>query len=305
MRVTYIGHATLLIEIGKQRLLTDPNFDDTLGRFLPRVSQPGIALADLPVLDAILLTHAHADHLSFRTLDRLPRDVPLFAPPAVATWLIQLGYAHARPLPADGQVTVGDVVVHAATARHQGSRYSVDRWRSAANMYLLDSGHESCFFAGDTALTADTDQLVRQVVHEYGRDLDIALLPLGMVEGILRLVPSARVGHIGLYRDHDTLEPVDYYFKVPSDASERDFFVLDPMLATGGSAVSAVSSLKRAGGLRIRFLCLVAAPEGVERLGAAHPDVPVYCAALDRELNAQGYILPGLGDAGDRLFGTR
>ena len=128
---------------------------------------------------------------------------------------------------------------------------------------------------------------------------------LGMVEGILRLVPSARVGHIGLYRDHDTLEPVDYYFKVPSDAAERDFFVLDPMLATGGSAVSAVSSLKRAGGARIRFLCLVAAPEGVRRLGAAHPDVQIYCAALDRELNTQGYILPGLGDAGDRLFGTR
>ena len=128
---------------------------------------------------------------------------------------------------------------------------------------------------------------------------------LGMVEGVLRLVPSARVGHIGLYRDHDTLEPVDYYFKVPSDAAERDFFVLDPMLATGGSAVSAVSSLKRAGGTRIRFLCLVAAPEGVRRLGAAHPDVQVYCAALDRELNTQGYILPGLGDAGDRLFGTR
>ena len=128
---------------------------------------------------------------------------------------------------------------------------------------------------------------------------------LGMVEGILRLVPSARVGHVGLYRDHDTLEPVDYYFKVPGDAAERDFFVLDPMLATGGSAVSAVSSLKRAGGLRIRFLCLVAAPDGVQRLGDAHPDVPIYCAALDRELNAQGYILPGLGDAGDRLFGTR
>ena len=123
--------------------------------------------------------------------------------------------------------------------------------------------------------------------------------------GFLRLVPSARVGHIGLYRDHDTLEPVDYYFKVPSDAAERDFFVLDPMLATGGSAVSAVSSLKRAGGVRIRFLCLVAAPEGVRRLGKAHPDVPVYSADLDRELNSQGYILPGLGDAGDRLFGTR
>ena len=128
---------------------------------------------------------------------------------------------------------------------------------------------------------------------------------LGMVEGILRLVPAARVGHIGLYRDHDTLEPVDYYFKVPGDAGERDFFLLDPMLATGGSAVSAVASLKRAGAARIRFLCLVAAPEGVKRLAAAHPDVVVYCAALDRELNAQGYILPGLGDAGDRLFGTR
>jgi uracil phosphoribosyltransferase len=128
---------------------------------------------------------------------------------------------------------------------------------------------------------------------------------LGMVEGILRLVPAARVGHIGLYRDHDTLEPVDYYFKVPGDTSERDFFVLDPMLATGGSAVSAVASLKRAGASRIRFLCLVAAPEGVKRLADAHPDVIVYCAALDRELNPQGYILPGLGDAGDRLFGTR
>jgi uracil phosphoribosyltransferase len=128
---------------------------------------------------------------------------------------------------------------------------------------------------------------------------------LGMVEGILRLVPSARVGHIGLYRDHDTLEPVDYYFKVPGDTTERDFFVLDPMLATGGSAVSAVSSLKRAGATRIRFLCLVAAPDGVARLAAAHPDVTIYCASLDRELNGAGYILPGLGDAGDRLFGTR
>ncbi len=128
---------------------------------------------------------------------------------------------------------------------------------------------------------------------------------LGMVEGILRLVPSARVGHIGLYRDHDTLEPVDYYFKVPADAAERDFFLLDPMLATGGSAVSAIASLKRVGATRIRLLCLVAAPEGVRRVHAAHPDVPVFCAALDRELNENGYILPGLGDAGDRLFGTR
>lgn len=128
---------------------------------------------------------------------------------------------------------------------------------------------------------------------------------LGMVEGILRLIPAARVGHIGLYRDHETLEPVDYYFKVPGDAAERDFFLLDPMLATGGSAAAAVTSLKRAGATRIRMLCLVAAPQGVARLSAAHPDVQIYCAALDRELNVQGYILPGLGDAGDRLFGTR
>ena len=128
---------------------------------------------------------------------------------------------------------------------------------------------------------------------------------LGMVEGIAQLIPSARVGHIGLYRDHDTLEPVDYYFKIPSGEQDRDFFVLDPMLATGGSAVAAVTALKRAGAQRIRFLCLVAAPEGVRRMLGSHPDIPVYAAALDRELNDRGYILPGLGDAGDRLFGTR
>jgi uracil phosphoribosyltransferase len=128
---------------------------------------------------------------------------------------------------------------------------------------------------------------------------------LGMVEGVLRLVPSARVGHIGLYRDHETLQPVDYYFKIPGDAAERDFFLLDPMLATGGSAAAAVTSLKRTGANRIRFLCLVAAPEGVQKLLNAHPDVQIYAASLDRELNSVGYILPGLGDAGDRLFGTR
>ena len=128
---------------------------------------------------------------------------------------------------------------------------------------------------------------------------------LGMVEGILRLVPSARVGHVGLYRDHDTLKPIDYYFKVPADVSEREVFVLDPMLATGGSAVAAIARLKQAGATNIRFLCLVAAPEGVRRLREAHPDVPVMTTALDRELNGSGYILPGLGDAGDRLFGTR
>jgi uracil phosphoribosyltransferase len=127
---------------------------------------------------------------------------------------------------------------------------------------------------------------------------------LGMVEGISQLIPSARIGHIGLYRDHETLQPVSYYFKVPSEPG-RDFFVLDPMLATGGSAVAAVQKLKDAGATRIRLLCLVAAPEGVQAMLDAHPDVPVFAAALDRELNDKGYILPGLGDAGDRIFGTR
>ncbi len=128
---------------------------------------------------------------------------------------------------------------------------------------------------------------------------------LGMVEGIAQLIPSARVGHIGIYRDHDTLQPVEYYFKIPAGEGARDFIVLDPMLATGGSAVDAVGALKHAGAKRIRFLCIVAAPPGVQAMYRAHPDVPVYAAALDRELNAKGYILPGLGDAGDRLFGTR
>jgi len=128
---------------------------------------------------------------------------------------------------------------------------------------------------------------------------------LGMVEGMLRLMPSVRVGHIGLYRDHDTLQPIDYYFKIPPDPEARDFVVLDPMLATGGSAAAAVSSLKRQGAARVRLVCLVAAPEGVRRMLEEHPDVQIYAAALDRELNEHGYILPGLGDAGDRLFGTR
>jgi uracil phosphoribosyltransferase len=128
---------------------------------------------------------------------------------------------------------------------------------------------------------------------------------LGMVEGFLRLVPAARVGHIGLYREHDTLEPVEYYFKIPPEPGARDFIVLDPMLATGGSASFAVQLLKEQGAARICYVCLVAAPEGVERMLEDHPDVQIFTASLDRQLNENGYILPGLGDAGDRLFGTR
>ncbi len=138
----------------------------------------------------------------------------------------------------------------------------------------------------------------------------IALVPilragLGMVDGIVQLIPNARVGHIGLYRDHETLLPVSYYSKVPTPAADHRFFVLDPMLATGGSAIAAAAELKRAGARDISLLCLVVAPEGVAAFTAAHDDIPVYAAARDRELNSLGYILPGLGDAGDRLFGTR
>ena len=128
---------------------------------------------------------------------------------------------------------------------------------------------------------------------------------IGMTEGILSLLPEARVGHIGLYRDESTLEPVEYYAKMPPDAAEGVVLLVDPMLATGGSASAAVSLLKQRGCTRIRLICLVSAPEGVRRLGQDHPDVLVYSACLDESLNADGYIIPGLGDAGDRLFGTQ
>ncbi|MET0960283.1 MAG: uracil phosphoribosyltransferase [Psychrobacillus psychrotolerans] len=128
---------------------------------------------------------------------------------------------------------------------------------------------------------------------------------IGMVDGILKLIPAAKVGHIGLYRDPQTLKPVEYYVKLPADVAERDFILVDPMLATGGSAIEAVNSLKSRGATSIKFMCLIAAPEGVEALQKAHPDVDIYIAALDEKLNDHGYIVPGLGDAGDRLFGTK
>ncbi len=158
--------------------------------------------------------------------------------------------------------------------------------------------------------TIEIDTPLEHTTAERVSGKKLALVPvlragLGMVDGILRLVPSARVGHIGLYRDHETLQPVDYYFKVPSAREERDFFLLDPMLATGGSAAAACTTLKKMEARSIRLLCIVAAPEGVQKMMDTHPDIPVYAAALDRQLNQNGYILPGLGDAGDRLFGTR
>ena len=128
---------------------------------------------------------------------------------------------------------------------------------------------------------------------------------LGMVEGVLEMVPAAKVGHIGLYRDHKTLQPVEYYNKLPQDITERDVIVLDPMLATGGSAIDAISIVKRSNPKSIKFMCIIAAPEGLNRLHTTHPDVEIFCAALDKQLNDHGYILPGLGDAGDRIYGTK
>ncbi|HBV82390.1 MAG: uracil phosphoribosyltransferase [Lachnospiraceae bacterium] len=128
---------------------------------------------------------------------------------------------------------------------------------------------------------------------------------LGMVDGMLQLIPTAKVGHIGLYRDPDTLEPIEYYCKLPEDCSQREVFVVDPMLATGGSSSAAIRMLKDRGCKNIHFMCIIAAPEGVERMKKDHPDVDIYIGALDERLNEHGYIVPGLGDAGDRIFGTK
>lgn len=138
----------------------------------------------------------------------------------------------------------------------------------------------------------------------------IGLIPilragLGMVDGMLNLLPAAKVGHVGLYRDPKTLKPVEYYIKLPTDIAERELIVMDPMLATGGSANDAIHSLKKRGAKKIRLMCLVAAPQGVELIQKEHPDVEIYLGALDDDLDERGYILPGLGDAGDRLFGTK
>ena len=151
------------------------------------------------------------------------------------------------------------------------------------------------------------------ICETYGEELSgkkLAVVPilmagLGMVDGILKMIPAAKVGHIGLYRDPETYEPVEYYCKLPADCNEREVFVVDPMLATGGSSAAAIQMLKDKGVKYIRFLCIIAAPEGVERMKAEHPDVDLYIGALDDHLNEHKYIVPGLGDAGDRIFGTK
>ena len=175
-------------------------------------------------------------------------------------------------------------------------------------------------------------ELASLMAYEVTRDMDLQDLPIetpmeamtgrvidgkklvfvsilragtGILDGMLSVVPGARVGHIGLYRDPDTLKPVEYYFKMPGEMQERDVVIVDPMLATGNSAIAAVSRLKQLGPKSVKFVCLLTCPEGIAAIQAVHPDVPIYTAAIDRQLNSHGYILPGLGDAGDRMFGTK
>ncbi|MGN0307795.1 MAG: uracil phosphoribosyltransferase [Lachnospiraceae bacterium] len=146
---------------------------------------------------------------------------------------------------------------------------------------------------------------VKQLKGKKMAIIPILRAGLGMVDGVLNLIPAAKVGHIGLYRDPDTLQPVEYYCKLPSDCAEREVFVVDPMLATGGSSVAAIQMLKDRGCKKIHFMCIIAAPEGVKAMEEAHPDVDMYIGSLDEKLNDHGYIVPGLGDAGDRIFGTK
>ncbi|MBA3342139.1 MAG: MBL fold metallo-hydrolase [Gemmatimonadaceae bacterium] len=193
MRITYIGHATLLIELGGRIFLTDPNFDASLGRLLPRVSAPGILLHELPRVDAVFVTHAHADHLSFDSLDGLPRDIPIYAPPAIARWLKRRGYGCAKGLAPGEVVENGPVGIRATAATHKGHRYGIDRWRGDANMYLFDTNSLSCLFAGDTALTPESTHIVELQLAPESRRLDIALLPIGHAPW---WKPGFRKGHL-------------------------------------------------------------------------------------------------------------
>ena len=183
---------------------------------------------------------------------------------------------------------------------------SVKDFRELAYEIALLMGYEA---TRDLALTER--EVETPLAKTTGRFVDkqVALVPilragLGMVDALMSLIPAAKVGHIGLYRDHETLQPVEYYCKLPPDVAERQVLVLDPMLATGGSSAAAIDFIKKRGAKRIKLMCIIASPEGVEIVTKAHPDVEVFCGIVDERLNENGYIVPGLGDAGDRLFGT-
>ena len=156
----------------------------------------------------------------------------------------------------------------------------------------------------DTEITTPLMKTTKKVLNQKVAIVPILRAGLSMVDGVLDLIPSAKVGHIGLYRDHETLKPVEYYCKLPTDIESREVIIVDPMLATGGSSAAAISFIKKRGAKNIKLMCILAAPEGIEVLRKEHPDVELYCGAVDDKLNEKGYILPGLGDAGDRIFGT-
>jgi len=167
--------------------------------------------------------------------------------------------------------------------------------------------YEITRFLPTVSIEVETPLTATESLACEGRSL--AIIPIlragiGMIEGFIQLIPNAKIGHIGIYRDHETLNPIEYYCKLPANMDEREVLIIDPMLATGGSAVAAIDLIKKHGGQKISFVCIIAAPEGVKKVHDAHPDVPIYTAALDSHLDDQGYIVPGLGDAGDRLFGT-
>ena len=183
---------------------------------------------------------------------------------------------------------------------------SVRDFRALVNEIALLMGYEATKDLKMTEVEVETPVATTkgQVIERQVALVPILRAGLGMVDALMSLIPAAKVGHIGLYRDHETLQPVEYYCKLPSDIEQRQVLVLDPMLATGGSSSAAISFIKKRGAKNIRLVCVIGAPEGVKAVQEAHPDVDIYVAALDEKLNENGYIIPGLGDAGDRLFGT-
>ncbi len=206
-------------------------------------------------------------------------------------------------------VTVVDhpLVQHKLTLMRDASR-STAGFRALLSEIALLLAYDATRDLRLTTITVQTPLETMEAPVLEGRKpvlLSIMRAGNGLLDGMLKLIPSARVAYIGLYRDPETLQPVEYYYKVPDHLEERDVLVVDPMLATGHSAIAAVNRIKADGPRSIRFICLLAAPEGIEAFGKAHPDVPIFTAAIDRELNDHGYILPGLGDAGDRMYGTR
>ena len=193
-------------------------------------------------------------------------------------------------------------------------KLSIMRDKNTTVKDFRECAHEVALLIGYEAtkdLKLEEYEIETPITKAIGKRIEkqVALVPilragLGMVDAIMNLIPAAKIGHIGLYRNEETLEPVEYYCKLPTDIEQRQVLVVDPMLATGGSAVAAINFIKKRGAKNIKFVCIIAAPEGVEILRKAHPDVEIFCGALDEKLNEKGYIVPGLGDAGDRLFGT-